>query len=83
MKIENMKNKIKYKSQIKNLNGSYNGNPDILGKEIAPHDFIDLQESLKNQSNNSKIDSNSSSRSLFQSINLEAKITRRKKREGD
>jgi len=83
MKNKSMKSKIKYKSQIKNRNGRYNGNPDILTKEITPNDFIDLQGSLENQSNNSKSDSNSSSRSLSQSINLGAKITRRKKREGD
>lgn len=83
MKNESMKNKIKYKRQIKNQNGQFNANPDILKIEIVPNDFIDLQGSLENPLNISKSDYESSSRSLFQGINLDAKIKRRKKREGD
>ena len=83
MTNENIKNKIKYKRQIKNRNGQYHVNPDILKMETAPPDFIDLQESLNNHSNNSKIDSTSVSKSIYKNINLEAKIKRRKKREGD
>jgi len=83
MKIEDMKGKIKYKNQIKNKNGIYNANPDIIRIKIAPHDSSDQQGSLENQLNNSKTESNSISNKLYQNINLDAKIARRKKREGD
>lgn len=81
-----MNYKIKYKRHIKNHNGDYFVNPELLKTEIEPLNFIYRQRrinKLKNHSNNSKIDSNSSSKKINYNVGMDATIKHRKRREGD
>ncbi len=81
-----MNNKIKYKKYIKDNTGDYKVNPELLRVEIAPLDSTDKQgrlNKLNNHSDNSKINSNPSSKTINHNIGMDAKIKHRKKREGD
>lgn len=81
-----MNYKKKYKNYSEDNSGDYNINPELLKVEVAPRDFIHKQgrlNKLNSHSDNSKINSNPSSKIINHNIGMDAKIKHRKKREGD